>query len=547
MAAARSALALTGLWLSPALLLAVGPALLTRGARGLWLPLLAFSSLLLVGHLLADPWGRLRGKTAGDLLHHRFGWRAGRLMGWVALAVTGLFVWAQLAALRDAGRWTGWPLGLAALGAGVLLILDLWPGLRRAALVGGSLLLVAGLLLPLAAVLAATDPVWPRVWDRVASRTSFVFQPTSPWVVEGKAVRGVEPTLTLPIPEEQRVGFFGRGTVTVRLWEGGEIRRAVDSTLDLVVRPGDRLLIPNGLVARFQSDRTIPGSPATGPDWAEPETALGPGGLHLAGLAVTFLLGGLGLPPLLALLGVGPGLAVGAVRRAAWLLALLLFALQLWAVYTAWLQPEVYLGGIDGLEPFGLPTVVNPWGWGEPLGLLAVAGIGGGFLAAGLAALEAIRLSWARDLRGGETSARPLLLLTSGLLLLLTWRIPWGGWPLMELALGLAAATLAPLLVLGLWRERLTPGGAVAGLGVGLGIFVLFALLGLLPGREGSWLAVLTRWPALVAAPLNGLAAWLFSAAPRPSRRTPPPRAFLVLHSEGLSSPPSSTTKPGSS
>ncbi|MBI2878508.1 MAG: hypothetical protein HYY19_02175 [Candidatus Rokubacteria bacterium] len=537
-----TAIALTAIWLSPALVFAIGPALLTQGTLGLWLPLVAFAGFLLAGAWLADPWGRLRGRTAGDLLHHRFGWRAGRLLGAVALAVTLLFLWAQLAALREAGRWTGWPLTVAALGAGALLVLDLRPGLRRVAGAGGAVVLMAGLLLPLAALLVATDPVWPRVWDRVASQARFAFSPTSPWVVEGRAIHGVEPILTLAIGEEQRVRFGGQGRVVVRLWEGGEVAQDVDSGLELAVRAGDRLLVPNGLVLRFEPGRAIPGAPPTGPDWAVPETPRGATGRRLGGLAATLLLGGLGLPPLLALLGAGPGLALRAVRCAALLLALLLLALQLWALYAAWLAPEVYLGGIDGLEPLALPALASVGeGWGELLALLAFAGIGGGFLAAGLAALEAVRLSWMRDLRGGEASARWVVMLALGLSLLLARQAPWGGWRVLEFALGLAAATLAPVLILGLWRERLTARGAVAGLGIGLAVFVALALAGLIAGREES-LPVLTRWPALVAAPANALGAWLLSAAPRPSRRSPPARAFLELHAEGLSSPPTSST-----
>ena len=110
------------------------------------------------------------------------------------LRVVLAFVWAQVAAAREMGGLIDWPraapaaVALLAMGG---MLLPTVPRLRLTAL-GGALAL-AGLMLPLAAITLATTPVWPAVWNAVASRPRIAFGEGSPWTGEGGRVRGPAP------------------------------------------------------------------------------------------------------------------------------------------------------------------------------------------------------------------------------------------------------------------------------------------------------------------------------------------------------------------
>lgn len=536
MSGAAHALVLAAVGLSPPALLAVGAMVLTDGIRGLWVPLALGSGAVLVAVLLGAPWSRLPADASPNALRLlRQRWPdAGSLLGPAGLATAAsalLFVWAQLATGRELARILGWPGPAVVAVAAAALALAAWrPAVGWWLAVPAAIVALVGLFGPLAVALGATDPTWPRVWREVASRPRVTFATDSAWVGEGRPVHGNGAELTLPIPEEQRVMLLGRGRVRVHLWEGGTWSRDVRADTDLTLRPGDRLVVPDGFPIRFQAGRAVPGAPASGPDWLDPPGTR-PDWRTLVGLGVTLLLGPLGLAPVHAAL---PGTrAVGepAVRAAAALVTLGFVAAALWGLYAAWLTPEVYLGGVAGAEVYLLPGSIAALGTGGvPLTDLALLGLAGGGVAGALAALRAVprALAWR-----GDGAAWPMLgvVATGGVLAALT---PAGPWPLLVAAFGLGASATGSAVVLACWRERLTARGVAVGTSLGLVLFVTLTLLGaLLLGRlpETSWLRWLAAWPAVVAAPASALAAWLLSAAPRPSPRSPLPPGFADLHS----------------
>lgn len=535
MTGAAHALVLAAVWLSPPVLLAVGAMLLADGIRGLWAPLALGGGAVLVALLVGSPWSRLPAAGPPNVLRLvRQRWPgAGSPVGPAALATAVsalLFLWAQLAAGRELARALGWPGSVAVAVTAAALALAAWrPAVGWRLAVPAATLGLVGLLGPLAAVVAATDPAWPGVWREVASRSRVTFAADSAWVSEGRSVRGDGAELTLAIREEQRVTLLGRGRVRVQLWEGGMWSRDVRADADLTLRPGDRLVVPDGFPMRFQAARAVPGAPASGPDWLDPPGPR-PDWQTLVGLGVTLLLGPLGLAPVHAALPGTRAVGEGAVRAAGALVALGLVAAALWALYAAWLTPEVYLGGVAGVEVYLLPASVAALGTGSaPLADLAMLGLAGGGVAAALAALRSVP----RDLAGsGEGTAWPTLAVVAvgGVLAALT---PAGPWPVLVAALGIAASATGPAVVLACWRERLSARGVAVGTSLGLVLFVALGLLGPLAlGRvpETSWLRWLATWPVLVAVPANALATWLLSAAPRPSPRSPLPPGFADLH-----------------
>src|SRR5262249_17395784 len=156
-------------------------------------------------------------------------------------------------------------------------------------------------------------------------------------------------------------------------WEGNEAPRDVPSGVEVVLRPGDRLVVAAGSRVRFEPGRRIPGAPASGPDWVAPPGPVADGGM-LAGLAVTLMLCALGLA------GVAGALAPGrrTARAGASLVVLGVALSLLWGLYAAWLTPEIYAGGVAGPEVYELPGGVRALGQlAGPLRLLALAGLAG--------------------------------------------------------------------------------------------------------------------------------------------------------------------------
>ncbi|HEV8675974.1 MAG TPA: hypothetical protein VGX21_18195 [Methylomirabilota bacterium] len=526
------ALCLTAVWLSPAALLGLAPLLLADGTRGLGPPLALGGGAVLAAVLLAGPWARVptdRG-TLVDLGRRR--WPSAALQP-LAVATAGsafLFVWAQLAALGELGRALGWPRPLPIGVAVIALALAAWrreAGAPAAAF--GAALALMGLVVPLIAVLAATDPVWPRVWAEVASRPDLVFAADGPWVRDGHPVHGVGRELMLPVTEEQRVVLLGRGPVRVEAWEGGTSRQHIAAPVDLTLRPGDRLVVPDGFPVRFEAGRRIPGAPPSGIAWADlPERPYDQG--RLVGLGVALAFGALGLAPGHALLPAGRAGDRAAVLAAA--LAIVgLAASLLWSLYAAWLVPEVYLGGVAGSEVYELPGAVAALGSvGPALRDLALLGLAAGGFTGALAALAgAARAAWP------EHHGAALVLAFVVPAAVLAAAAPVGAWPVLIAAFGLAASAAAPAAVLAGWRERLSPRGVAMGASVGLVVFVgltvghLWQLAGLGGAAPESWVGFLAAWPSLTAMPLNALVAWTLSPGPRPSPRAPLSPGFADL------------------
>jgi len=524
------ALALPAVWLSPPALVGATAAFLEDGTRGLWPALVVGASALLAGMLLAEPWARLpptSRATLGDLVRSRrlAAGPAASLLVVPALGSTLLFLWAQLAAARDLARDFGWPLP-AVLGAVLgLTVLASW----RARL-AWSVAAVAGVGAPiglgvgLVAIMLATTPAWPRVWADVASRPRMVFSGDGPWTREGWPMRGHGTEVSVPVREAQRLVLLGRGRARVELWEGGGVTREVRADTEVTLRPGDRLVVPQGFPIRFEAGRSIPGAPASGHDWLDPPGAR-PDWPGLGGLALTLLLGGLGLAPVHA--------ALAARRRRATVVlpsALVLagcVSLTLWALYGLWLTPEIFVGGVAPAELFELPALVAALdGARVPLAALAR----GALAAAGGAAILTALLAVPRE--PGRLAA-PVVLAAA---VVLTAAVPADPWRILVAAFGFGAAAGAPGAVLACWSERMSPQALAAGAVVGGGAFVALAALGLTPlSRPGdaSWGTWLVAWPAVVAAPANFVVAWLLSPPWRPpsGRGTLPPD-LAALHDD---------------
>jgi hypothetical protein len=118
-------LALAAVWSSPALWLGLPPLLLADGTRGLWAPAVVIGGTIVALLVLGTARSRTGGlmAPASGLAQSR--WPAARgchvLLGSTETVVAGLFVWAQLAAVREIGAMAGWPRA-ATIGVTLLVI-----------------------------------------------------------------------------------------------------------------------------------------------------------------------------------------------------------------------------------------------------------------------------------------------------------------------------------------------------------------------------------------------------------------------------------------
>lgn len=466
-------------WLHPALWLMLPVALLTAGPGGVWIGLLAVVAPLLAQARAVEPLPAA----------------AARLATGVLVAVGGLLLWANLALAGDVAVWLGRPRwhGVALAGGGALLI-AVWPVATR---VAPGLVLLALVSLGLSGIgLARASGTGPlEAWDRVASRPAFHFAPSSPWVTAGRALARVgAPEPAIRFDEEHRITAASPGSVRIRSQDGPvawEREWELAPGQSVTLFPGDWLEAGSGLRLRFEAGRRVPGAPTSGSAWARAGTREA-GRLDLVecvGVGLTLVGGAVALlRPLRR-----PSPAATALA-ALGLLATLLWA-EVWAVYGALTAPEVFLGGIGPGRMLELPLLALGEPAGEPyLSLLVMGGLGG-FLAS-----SAGLRSMAGRLAGGGREIDRAVGLWATVLAAASAASLWFSdpWALTQLALGLAASAVAPMLL-----ARPDPGPGRAPLWAGLLGLTLFAGLSLaaragdLPPGVNAALA----HPALVALP----------------------------------------------
>lgn len=257
----------------------------------------------------------------------------------------------------------------------------------------------------------------------------------------------------------------------------------------------------------------VAGTPATGEEWIASGGGLG--GSHplyqvLSIIAATFL-GTMGLPHVLVRFYTNPD-GRAARRTALAVIALLsLFYLfpTLLGAFARLAVPQLLITGTADAAVLLAPGAAIGGAAGQLLAALVAAGAIAAFLATSSGLLVSIAGALSTDvLRGRVRDFRvaavvgglipiPLSLVTSGLELSRS----------VGLAFAVAASTLCPLLVLGIWWRGLTALGAACGLVVGgllSGTAVTVAVAGGIDDHVlGGWPAVMVGYPAAVCVPLT--------------------------------------------
>ncbi|MDV3124312.1 cation acetate symporter [Mycobacterium sp. 21AC1] len=265
----------------------------------------------------------------------------------------------------------------------------------------------------------------------------------------------------------------------------------------------------------------VAGTPSTGTEWIASGGGLGGGHplYQVLSIIVATFLGTMGLPHVLVRFYTNPD-GRAARRTALAVIALLsLFYLfpTLLGVFSRLYVPQLLITGTADAAVLLAPGAAFGGVLGQLLAALVAAGAIAAFLATSSGLLVSIAGALATDVLPGRVRDFRVAAVIGGLIPI-PLSLGVSGLELSRsvgLAFAVAASTLCPLLVLGIWWRGLTVAGAVCGLVAG-GLVCGGAVIAELAGGVdedvlGGWPAVMVGYPAAVSVPLAFLTMILVS------------------------------------
>ena len=284
----------------------------------------------------------------------------------------------------------------------------------------------------------------------------------------------------------------------------------------------------------------VEGAPATGAAWVG--SGAGVGGKHplyqVLSIIVATFLGAMGLPHVLVRFYTNPD--GRAARRSALAVIALLGGFYLFPTLLAGLArifvPQMLVTGKTDAAVLLLPSAAIAGTGGQLLGALVAAGAIAAFLATSSGLLVGVAGAVSTDLLRGRVRDFRIAAVVGGVLPIplalaaSSFELSRG----VGLVFAVAASTLCPLLVLGIWWRGLTAAGAVAGLAVGAtssAIATLLAVTGWVGDDVlGGWPATVVGYPAAVTVPLAFATMVMVSRATRSSVPPDISRVFARMH-----------------
>lgn len=256
----------------------------------------------------------------------------------------------------------------------------------------------------------------------------------------------------------------------------------------------------------------VAGTPGTGSEWIVSGGGLGGGHplYQVISIIVATFLGTMGLPHVLVRFYTNRD-GRAARRTALAVIALLSFFYLfpvLLGVFSRLYVPQLLITGTADAAVLLAPGSAIGGAFGQLLAALVAAGAIAAFLATSSGLLVSIAGALATDVMRGRVRDFRVAAVIGGLipipLSLLVADIELSR--TVGLAFAVAASTLCPLLVLGIWWRGLTAAGAACGLTVGglvCGGAVLVAITGGIDESVlGGWPAVMVGYPAVVSVPV---------------------------------------------
>jgi Na+(H+)/acetate symporter ActP len=314
-------------------------------------------------------------------------------------------------------------------------------------------------------------------------------------------------------------------------------------TLDGALPGPGRYTLPEGTTLTLAAGAQTPvvaGAPATGAQWIGNGGGLG--GKHplyqVFSIMIATFLGAMGLPHVLVRFYTNPD-GRAARRTALAVIALLsLFYLfpTLLGVFARLYVPQLLITGKSDAAVLLLPAAAIDGLPGALIGALVAAGAIAAFLATSSGLLVSIAGALSTDVLRGRVRDFRLVAVIAGLipiplsLAATTLELSRG----VGLVFAVAASTLCPLLVLGIWWRGLTAKGAAAGLIVGAlssGLAALISVTGWVDDAAlRGWPATLIGYPATITVPLAFATMVLVSRLTRADVPADVARIFARMH-----------------
>ncbi|WP_168702308.1 sodium/solute symporter [Gordonia paraffinivorans] len=304
--------------------------------------------------------------------------------------------------------------------------------------------------------------------------------------------------------------------VTVTEPKGVRITGTLDGT-EVHAReptPGRHVIEADSVIALDAGAATpvVDGAPVDGSDWVAAGDGFGDRHplFQVLSLVIATFLGVMGLPHVLVRFYTNPD---GRTARRTALAAIALLSLfylfpVLLGVFSRLYVPELLITGASDAAVLLLPSATIGGPAGQALAALVAAGAIAAFLATSSGLLVSVAGALSTDvLRGRVRDFRVAAVAGGGIAVALS--LAAGSLELSRtvgLVFAVAASTLCPLLVLGIWWRGLTAPGAIAGLVVGglsSGIATSLAIAGVVDDSVlDGWLSVVVGYPAAVTVPL---------------------------------------------
>ena len=489
-----NAAAVSGEYLSAASFLGVAGLVAKYGADALWYPVGFTAGYLGLLLFVAAPLRRSGAYTVPDFAEFRLSSRAVRTTAMVVVVV--VCVLYLIPQFQGAGLTLniliGVPVWVGAVAVGAIVIVNVVGGGMR------SITFVQAFQYWLK-LTAIAVPALVLLGVFASDRASFG-EPAPPRV---SVATTVDVTTDVLVTFGETTGIRVSGTLDGR------------AVTDAPITTTGQHHISAGSVISLDADAATPviaGAPVTGEQWISPGRGLG--GDHalyqVLSLIIATFLGTMGLPHVLVRFYTNPD-GRTARRTALAVIALLslfyLFPLLL-GVFARLYVPQLLITGTADAAVLLLPSAAIGGIGGQILGALVAAGAIAAFLATSSGLLVWVAGAVATDVLRGRVRDFRVAAIIGGV-------IPVGlslAATSLELSrtvglvFAVAASTLCPLLVLGIWWRGLTAPGAITGLvvgGVSSGVATSLAIAGVADDDAlGGWPAVIIGYPAAVTVPL---------------------------------------------
>ncbi|GAB3219319.1 cation acetate symporter [Mycolicibacterium hippocampi] len=519
-----NAAAISGEYLSAASFLGVAGLIAKYGADALWYPVGFTAGYLGLLLFVAAPLRRSGAYTVPDFAEFRLG--SARLRRVAMVVVVVICIFYLVPQYQGAGltlkTLLGLPVWVGPLAVGAIVITNVVAGGMR------SITFVQAFQYWLK-LTAVAIPALALTALFLTDRGGELGGPLPPTVQQATTV-AVETDVVVGVSEP--AGITVTGTLDGRRVEGAPVGSAGEHTLGA----GSTLTLAAGAATPV-----LAGTPAAGADWISSGGGLGgPHPLYqvLSTMVATFL-GTMGLPHVLVRFYTNPD-GRAARRTALAVIALLsLFYLfpTLLGIFSRLYVPQLLITGTADAAVLLAPSSAIAGPVGQMLAALVAAGAIAAFLATSSGLLVSLAGALATDVLPGRVRDFRLAALIGGLIPIPLALAVSGGLELSRsvgLAFAVAASTLCPLLVLGIWWRGLTAMGATCGLVVGGllsgGAVTVAVAGGIDEDAIGGWPAVLIGYPAAISVPLAFATMIVVSRATRATVPLDVAQTFARMH-----------------